>query len=509
MKRLALLISLSLIAACEPPAEQCSAATCSTGCCDAAGVCQAGVFPQECGMSGLACRACASGTLCQFGQCVGGGSTGGGTGGGGGTCNPRSCVTQGKTCGEIDDGCGGLLMCGLCEVPGESCGAGGVANVCAMGSCVPKTCTSLGRTCGSVSDGCSAQLNCGTCGGSQVCGSAGTCEQSTCTPTTCQAQGKNCGMISDGCNGQLSCGACMVSGQTCGGSGTVNVCGQGACTPRTCTQVGATCGTISDGCGNMISCGSCTGPQTCGGAGTPNTCGAPCIGSCPTGFTCMAGDGACAGGALDNIAFDVPVPVQHTVSGRITRNGVAPSSANCTSGYPYGTLEFVHATDTRFNVSVSLECSGTTTFNFSLPLYPGTYRVTEQPTSYVSMTNLPTWSTVVSTAFTVSAPQSNVAFDVSVPVQITVSGRITRNGVAPSSANCTSGYPYGTLEFVHATDTRFNTSVSLECRGATTFNFSLPLYPGTYRVTEQPTSYVSMTNLPTWSTVVVNALRIQ
>jgi len=98
--------------------------------------------------------------------------------GGATTCMPTSCAAQGKNCGSIANGCGGTLNCGTCTAP-QTCGGGGVANVC---------------------------------GGA------------ACTPTTCAAQGKNCGTIPDGCGGTLTCGVCTAP-QTCGGGGVPNVCG--------------------------------------------------------------------------------------------------------------------------------------------------------------------------------------------------------------------------------------------------------------------------------------------
>jgi hypothetical protein len=97
------------------------------------------------------------------------------------SCKPTTCAAQGKNCGSISDGCGGTLPCGSCTSP-QTCGGGGVANVCGGGS--------------------------------------------SCTPTTCAAQGKNCGSISDGCGGTLTCGSC-TSPQTCGGGSVANVCGSG------------------------------------------------------------------------------------------------------------------------------------------------------------------------------------------------------------------------------------------------------------------------------------------
>jgi hypothetical protein len=143
------------------------------------------------------------------------------------TCTPTTCSAQGKTCGSISDGCGGALNCGSCTSP-QTCGGGGVANVCG--------------------------------------------ETSSCTPTTCAAQGKNCGNLSDGCGGTLNCGGCP-SPQTCGGGGVANVCGGGSCTPTTCAAQGKNCGALSDGCGGTLNCGGCTSPQTCGGGGVANVCG--------------------------------------------------------------------------------------------------------------------------------------------------------------------------------------------------------------------------------------------
>jgi poly(3-hydroxybutyrate) depolymerase len=49
------------------------------------------------------------------------------------TCTPTSCAEQGKNCGTISDRCSDTLSCGSCAAP-ETCGGGGVANVCGNGS---------------------------------------------------------------------------------------------------------------------------------------------------------------------------------------------------------------------------------------------------------------------------------------------------------------------------------------------------------------------------------------
>jgi hypothetical protein len=115
----------------------------------------------------------------------GGGNSSGSNGDGGtGSCVATTCAAQGKTCGSMPDGCGGTVACGTCP-SGQTCGAGGSANVCGQGACA--------------------------------------------TATTCAAQNANCGMISDGCSAVLSCGTCTAP-QTCGGGGTPNACGAGSST---------------------------------------------------------------------------------------------------------------------------------------------------------------------------------------------------------------------------------------------------------------------------------------
>ncbi len=497
---------------CSGPASQCTASTCG-GCCDSAGICQLGSTAQACGTFGQACVACGLGLSCNAGFCSGG------AGGGGGSCVPATCMSLGKNCGTLSDGCGGTLSCGTCEVSGESCGGAGTANVCGPGTCNPKSCTDLGANCGQPSDGCGALLSCGSCtAAGDTCGGGGTafvCGQGACVAKSCGQLGFNCGMHGDGCSGTVDCGGCAVSGDTCGGGGTPGICGHGSCVPQSCGTLGKNCGMVDDGCGNQQSCGSCTGLQTCGGGGTANVCGAMCVGSCPSGFSCNS-DGACAGGNLQTLVLDVPVPPQYTVSGNVTRNGAAPTVSSCyyvggTTGYAAASLSFKHATDSRYDTSVYVPCSNCTssTFAFSAQLYPGTYTVTVPNWSGYSTTNLPAWDTVVNSTFSVSSAQSGVVFDVTVPPQYTVSGNVTRNGATPTVSSCyyvggTTGYAAASLSFKHATDSRYDTSVYVPCSNSTssTFAFSAQLYPGTYTVTVPNWSGYSTTNLPAWDTVV-------
>src|SRR5262249_28066025 len=57
-------------------------------------------------------------------------------------CASVTCASLGKNCGTISDGCGHTLTCGSCTAP-QSCGGGGVANVC--GPCPPTTCAAQGK----------------------------------------------------------------------------------------------------------------------------------------------------------------------------------------------------------------------------------------------------------------------------------------------------------------------------------------------------------------------------
>ena len=53
-------------------------------------------------------------------------------------CVPTTCAAQAKNCGTIPNGCGGTLTCGVCTAP-QTCGGGGVANVCGVGAPAPAT----------------------------------------------------------------------------------------------------------------------------------------------------------------------------------------------------------------------------------------------------------------------------------------------------------------------------------------------------------------------------------
>jgi hypothetical protein len=92
-----------------------------------------------------------------------------------GPCSPQSCQDQGIDCGPAGDGCGNVIQCGTCTVPGQVCGGGGYG-LCGgpdAGVCVPQTCNELHHNCGIEGDGCGGIINCGTCSPPAICGGGG------------------------------------------------------------------------------------------------------------------------------------------------------------------------------------------------------------------------------------------------------------------------------------------------------------------------------------------------
>jgi hypothetical protein len=243
-----------------------------------------------------------------------------------GGCAQASCESAGfRYCGQIGDGCGGLIDCGACPA-GLECGAA-VAHVCGGGvDCKPIGCeVGSTRYCGTIGNGCGAKLECGACPNGEVCGASGmpnVCPLPplpNCAPATCAGtNGHYCGLIGDGCNGGLDCGLCP-GGEICGGSGVPNLCPAGPdCQRLTCAVPGGSfCGQIGDGCGGALECGSCPAGQVCSGGlcrGGPGCTKIACAtatgqycgkigdgcgealdcGACPTGQVCSAG--ICLGG---------------------------------------------------------------------------------------------------------------------------------------------------------------------------------------------------------------------
>ncbi len=137
-------------------ANQCGAPACTVQTC----------APNECGLKGdgcggqLNCGNCLDGKICGAGgpnQC------------GVGTCTPTVCPTPaaGSSCGPVANGCGGINTCACPN--GVPC----VNGKCGAPQCTPRTCQQAGANCGQVADGCGGVQNCGTCVAPQTCGGGG------------------------------------------------------------------------------------------------------------------------------------------------------------------------------------------------------------------------------------------------------------------------------------------------------------------------------------------------
>lgn len=127
-------------------------------------------------------------------------------------------------------------------------------------ACVPATCEALQRTCGAVDDGCGGVRECGApCalgdGGAEPDGGS----DGGCVPEDriafCQRNGRQCGLSDgyDNCGNFRvdDCGGRCTFPETCSDAGT---CG---CTPKTCAEVGRACGEAYLGCGQFTDCGPC------------------------------------------------------------------------------------------------------------------------------------------------------------------------------------------------------------------------------------------------------------
>jgi hypothetical protein len=224
-------------------------------------------------------------------------------------CVAATCSSKGAECGQILNGCGGVVECGAC-VGNAFCGGAG-SNKCGSSPCIPKTCSTIGNACGLQFDGCGAYITCTACQFPDTCGGGGTPDQCGCTPVTCQGQGITCGQASDGCGGTLDCGTCtnpaVCGNGVCESGENGSSCAQDCCDAQTpcdqtkqnggvlyCRQINGSaytwyteaqgisfCDQPSEVCATTFSCGGQSG--IC--AGTP---GQYVFGPCP-----VCGDGKC------------------------------------------------------------------------------------------------------------------------------------------------------------------------------------------------------------------------
>lgn len=148
--------------------------------CPTGQTCGGGGIPSQCGAPACTPKACGTGQCGKMGDGCGGqvdcgacatGTCGGGGPNlcGGGTCTPSVCPTPGtgSVCGPVANGCGQVNNCPCAA--GDTC----INGKCGKPSCSPLTCAKLGANCGQAADGCGGILNCGTCNAPQTCGGGG------------------------------------------------------------------------------------------------------------------------------------------------------------------------------------------------------------------------------------------------------------------------------------------------------------------------------------------------
>ncbi len=122
--------------------------------------------PNQCGSIADGCGGIAVCPPCVNGTCGGGGTP---NVCGMGACQPLACPAPapGSQCGPVADGCGAIVNCAC---PADTpC----VNGKCGAPACVPRTCDQAGANCGQIADGCGGLVNCGTCLAPQSCGGGG------------------------------------------------------------------------------------------------------------------------------------------------------------------------------------------------------------------------------------------------------------------------------------------------------------------------------------------------
>lgn len=91
-------------------------------------------------------------------------------------CVPASCAGLSAQCGQFDDGCGGTLVCGDCP-DGGSCDPDGRCATCVDSRTDAQLCLERGADCGTltITNRCGAPrtLDCGVCSGADSCGGGG------------------------------------------------------------------------------------------------------------------------------------------------------------------------------------------------------------------------------------------------------------------------------------------------------------------------------------------------
>ena len=252
-------------------------------------------------------------------------------------CEANSCETLGVLCGRWEDGCGGVVDCGVCS-----------EGVCQQGVCVvecePRGCVELGVECGRWGDGCGGVVECGECGGGEACNTDGMC-----VPVCdghCSDGVQNCGEEGVDCGGE-----CEPCGDPCEGHCTDGV--------QNCGETGVDCGGECGPCGECdgVEDGTECGDRYCEGLKwMRHTCvGGTCSGTeqvadCDDGNVCT--NDACSGAAgCSNVAA-----ADGTECGDRYCDGLRWMRRMCIGGACGGTEQVANCDDG--NVCTDDACSG-------------------------------------------------------------------------------------------------------------------------------------------------------
>lgn len=241
-------------------------------------------------------------------------------------------------------------------------------------------------------------------------------------------------------------------------------------------------------CGNMLDCGGCAGGLTCGGGGVANQCGTMCPTVCPMGYSCTP-QGQCIGGDPTGLVLNVDAV---NVTGGVTLNGV-PLVKTCSSASP-ATIIFEEI-NLGYQLSLNALCDATA--SFSGTVYPGTYKVSVKGTTF---SNLPQGTEyIVHPSITLTNMSNTLPLDVQA---VNVTGGVTLN-LAQLVKSCSSASP-ATILF-HEINKGYDLTLNSLCDA--TASFSGTVYPGTYKVSVQGTTF---SNLPQGSPYTVHpSLAIQ
>ena len=216
-------------------------------------------------------------------------------------CVPTVCATG--SCGDIDDGCGGMAHCGTCAGSDTAC----VSHMClscpsqaafnACGICNGPTVPGVGGACTDLDDGCASTLACNAAGDGTVCTPVQKNACGVCGGPAVANLGNAC-MTTSGCPSTLVCDA---GGDAVQCQDTPkNACG--LCGGPALNNVGAACMDPS-GCASIITCNAAGDGTACAPV-TPNACGV-CGGPAVAGLgsACMT-SGNCASTLACNAAGD-------------------------------------------------------------------------------------------------------------------------------------------------------------------------------------------------------------